>query len=603
MVETMDMFGLNTTRRLLAGPACVVAIFAALTLLAFAMPAQAQHGLGDGRALDRNLQSGSGGVNQPRRGNTYGQYSDAIITGNVGGLGAFRGGIDYRAPGEFTGGTSLDDTYNFRRIALPQSVQRRPGEEARGSTINPQIDPLRVQGTVMLRGGTGTRVSDINRRIQQFPDSFVIEDRGDRHDRGLLDDDPLRGNFEDRIIPDRRAAGLLADDRGRLLQLTTSPLTGLRREVVGRMRVPTMGDEDQEADEDLTPDERREREREALEEARRRGRLVDERITGRLGDDRDEDSRPARVGERDRVEGRIDPADSPLAQLTGDDAPERGEDVYADLLRDIDRQTSGRLQLGTRRRDFDKGRQQSRIEQLAEQFESAQRGEGLEGDDEQDPMDRLASGLSYDLPPVESFVGTGDSRVNRLLAQAERYMDEGQYFQAEAMYDRVLVLQPDYAIAEMGRVHAQIGAGLYLSAASNLRFALATNPQLIAARYGDAVMPDASRLDVVREELRDLAESDPDAASLLQSYLAYQEGRSSDLAASLDELERYSSEQDPVVDILRRVWLDRQPQSGDAPADSPLDSPDQPTDDAPGDATEGEPSDSSPPPAATDPTK
>ncbi|MEX2670989.1 MAG: hypothetical protein WD294_02640 [Phycisphaeraceae bacterium] len=500
--------------------------------------ASGQYQLGDGRALDRNLQQGSGGANAPSRPNPYGRYSDAIITGNVGGLGAFRGDVGYRAPGEFRGRTSSDDTYNFRRVALPQSVRTTPEGRVRPSAQNPQLDPTRVEGTVLLRGGTGARAGDLNRQLREFPSSLVIDDTSDSVGR-VGPDRLLDVTRRDRFMGGPERAGLMADDRGQLLQLTTSPLTGLRRRVVGQLGQPEIEPGDAEAREELD-----ERERMNLE-ASRRGRLSGA-IVGRQGDERDE-----RVDQRLGSRQLIDPIGMPRFEEV-----EPGEDVYADLLREIDAQVPGGLRVGERQDAQPQAqaeRELTRVEQLAEEFDRTRRGEGIDEEDG-DPLDRLAAGLSYDLPPVESFVGEGDNATNRALAQAEQLMAQERYFQAEALYERVLVMRPDYAIAQMGRVHAQVGAGLYLSAAMNLRQALVRNPQLIAARYRGAVMPSPQRLREIEDELDDLARTDAEAAAILQGYLAYQTSSEAELRESLDRLEEQAGDDD-MPGLLRRIWL------------------------------------------------
>src|SRR5690242_13610043 len=80
----------------------------AALLVALASPAIAQ--IGTGRALDRNLQRGSGGVNP--RSNSYAdelRFRNAVVTGNAPGGFSFRGDVGYRAAGEFSSRLGSDD--------------------------------------------------------------------------------------------------------------------------------------------------------------------------------------------------------------------------------------------------------------------------------------------------------------------------------------------------------------------------------------------------------------------------------------------------------------------------------------------------------------
>lgn len=517
-------------------------------------PAAGQYQLGDGRGLDRNLQEGSGGINAPRRQNPYGRYSDAVVTGNVGGTAAFRDRIGYRAAGEFTDRTSADDTFGFRRRSLPQSVRPTVDTGAQPTATNPLLSPTRVEGTVLRRGGTGPSVGEVARQGRAYPHSFVIEDGRDASSRALAPDGPMVDALRDRLSAGPAAAGLLADDRGQVLQLTTSPLTGLRQEVIGQMHLPRLEQDEQDELHDLDElDEDERRARRALED-RWRGRL-----DGALAERERRDRRPPRLSDRIR-DRRVDPLRDAVSHIQEAEELEPGDDAYADLLRAIDQEVPAGLRLGTRSRPIEEDGEVTRIEQLAEEFERLRRGEdiedGVEPADEEETLDALASGLSYDLPAVETFVGARDSSVNRLLAQAEQAMSNEDYFKAQSIYERVLAVQPGYAIAEMGRVHAQLGAGLYLSAALNLRRALVDHPQLIAARYRGDVMIDSERLEVIDRELETVSRADPQPAALLRSYLAYQRDQRQDLAVWLDELEHLSDDGDAMPGLLRRIWLD-----------------------------------------------
>ena len=97
-------------------------------VVAMGQRARAQDALGDGRALDSNLQVGSGGINQPGQAPAYLRAND-VITGNVSGLGFFRDNVGYGATGEFGDRLGSDDLFRIqaRNLAPGQSAVCCPG--------------------------------------------------------------------------------------------------------------------------------------------------------------------------------------------------------------------------------------------------------------------------------------------------------------------------------------------------------------------------------------------------------------------------------------------------------------------------------------------
>lgn len=109
--------------------------------LAFAAPllaarvAAAQTALGEGNALDRNLQIGPdapAGVNPMSAPPDYQRRND-VITGNVPGLEYFHGRAGYRAPGELQTRVSSDYLFRFRAQSVPVISPYHPVNESPGS--------------------------------------------------------------------------------------------------------------------------------------------------------------------------------------------------------------------------------------------------------------------------------------------------------------------------------------------------------------------------------------------------------------------------------------------------------------------------------------
>ena len=105
-----------------AGPGLALTAIAAILISASAGLAQQRAG-GDGRALDANPRSGSGGTNTAENQVDY-QRRNNIITGNVSGGRGFRGDVDYQAPNEFRDAIGSDDLFRFRA----QSLQSSPSQ-------------------------------------------------------------------------------------------------------------------------------------------------------------------------------------------------------------------------------------------------------------------------------------------------------------------------------------------------------------------------------------------------------------------------------------------------------------------------------------------
>lgn len=154
---------------------------------------------------------------------------------------------------------------------------------------------------------------------------------------------------------------------------------------------------------------------------------------------------------------------------------------------------------------------------------------------------------------------------SRQMADGERLLGEGRYFDAETAFTRALATMSGDPMASAGRIHAQLGAGMFLSAAANLRRLVAEHPEMTGVQYAPGLLPSESRsLEVVgllrQEQDRGSSALGRDAA-LLQAYLAYQRNEGRLMAQSLDDFE---SRIDPgpageadrtLAALVRAVWI------------------------------------------------
>ena len=515
-------------------------------LLMLTAAANAQYQVdGGGRALDANLQVGSGGVNGEGRGLRPGAYQDALVTGNVGGLARFRGDVDYRAPGEFSGRTSADESYQFRLQSLSPQVR---------SFQDPALLTQRTGAPMLLRSGSGVTAGDVSGQTDRLGAASVylrrddvagLSVRADQRTAASLDAAGRRGA----AVPGSRLADL--DRVGRALEArTASPLMGVSRPVPLRTRSYVPGQQRLDADGEIPLEE--------LEGDQRAGQALPPAVVAGQQLIRPEETPEARAQARsqrhrewiERAQGplRLGPAAEPEPQEQDED------DVYAGLLR---RAAGDRL--GGRPRDEQERKPRlSAEEELAARAEAVLRARRAPAGDEA-AFEQLVGQLHYEGAPLATLASGSGTPYDQSLAAAERLMAEGKYLQAESAYGRAMLIPGATPLAAVGRVHAQIGAGLHAAAADGLRRTMLRHPELIAARYAQPVLPAEDRLQAAATDLEDLRNStDGTDMSLLAGYVAYQRGEPAAARQILDEAYE-DARQDPLLPLVRRIW-------GDAPA-------------------------------------
>lgn len=150
---------------------------------------------------------------------------------------------------------------------------------------------------------------------------------------------------------------------------------------------------------------------------------------------------------------------------------------------------------------------------------------------------------------------------DRHLLRAQELLAEGKWFDAEELFTKAMVVRTDDPLPAVGRTHAQLGAGMFLSAATNLRAILRDRPELATVKYDAALLPREARLAVVLDSLRDAAtrnNAHGRDAGLLLAYLGFQSGNAGDIQAGLDAIERVEDHlemaRDPLSAMLRELW-------------------------------------------------
>jgi len=552
--------------------------------LAVSFDAAGQYAIGDGTALDNNLQLGSGGRNPAAQQVDY-RLRNAVITGNVTGLGYFHDDVGYRSSSDFAGSLGSDDLFRFRATSL---------------------SPSQVAGDYSLRSVTeGYSGAYVPRSFaSQTPAAISHNNRLLLPNAGGADDRPDAQRVRSaRGLSERLSVG--RDDSGRIIETTTSPLLGVRqRELAPR---PPINIDGVEPDSDVPTKQQ------GIDAAAPRARVAAPTLAiASVLDGRVDAGRPIDAATFDETVKRIE---ARLFSPLGSRSAKPGEDVYLDMLTRIKQQrdrlagkepdephpntliakpsgddepgTASTARRGLAELDLSEPDDAELAAAEARRREALRNALGLPDKaaaedeavaDDADDVDestltdeqktllearrriqRLMAALDHDMPVMRSAAGAADSRENQMVREAEQLLADGRYFDAESKYRDVLRLSPDRPLVEVGRVHAQLGAGMIRSAAANLRRLIVDHPELIATRYSRNLLPSRDRARFLDGQLRKMIATGkrPDAAIML-AYLGYQAGSQRIVRYGLAQAQAMSP-QDPLLPLLRKVWVDREP--------------------------------------------
>lgn len=173
----------------------------------------AQYALGDGRALDSNMQEGASRVNRRAAEPNY-QLRNNLVTGNVTGLGYFHDDVGYATSTGFRDPTSSDDLFRFRATSATPHFARHPRTVVGGPAVT------------------------VFRSFATLPAAELKESLN--HRRGVQPFDATVSGYT--VRPHQDTSGLAsATNRplltrrqpdGRVLQVTASPLLGVRKQLL-----------------------------------------------------------------------------------------------------------------------------------------------------------------------------------------------------------------------------------------------------------------------------------------------------------------------------------------------------------------------------------
>jgi hypothetical protein len=171
---------------------------------------------------------------------------------------------------------------------------------------------------------------------------------------------------------------------------------------------------------------------------------------------------------------------------------------------------------------------------------------------------------------IDQLAGDADARMNELIREGERLIAGGEYFAAERQFIRSLRFRPGHPLAMAGLAHAQIGAGVHVSAALTLRQLFIYNPEMIDARYAADLLPSGERLAVAAAKLRERVQAGAagSGAGLVLAYIGRQTADEGMIREGIDAM-LAADDRDPLATALSQVWLEGARPDGDTGGQDP----------------------------------
>lgn len=512
---------------------------AALTSLA-----HAQNALGDGRGLQRDLRRD---LSTTRIGNTPVRdfaaeirFRNSIVTGNAPAGLAFRGNVGYRDSGEFVGRLGSDDLYGFRRDSLYSGLA---GAGIRGTealqyqfaltTGNARAEWL--EGSLSVpRATSGAHTS---RPLSKTTDPK----RWDNVAGTLRSTSTYQANrsLQPAIMGIRRDNDLQQSRRvlaSGVLGVHASPWEAAPQESDSKPAVTPPGSSPA-VDRSAGPV----RVDSSLEAVRTRLRQ----------------SREAMKAGAANPGTRIPTTPAAQGSPTGTADPVLATDEFDARLSEIRARLRGEAPTAPA---------------------TAPDGKAILGsDDRWDPLTMRV--IRTPGPREESLIKIdpnfnappGERAYAEQVARGQKFLAEEQYFFAEERFSLALTIKPGDAAAMLGRMHAQLGAGLFLSASMNLRQYLKQNPELAGVRYDPKLGLSPQRLASLKTQLRDQLKDPGNAqrsiaeSGELLAYIGFQTQDDAALreglqaaeaaAANVPESTPEGRSQRAVVEFIKQIWL------------------------------------------------
>lgn len=559
---------------------------------------------GGGRILERDLRVGAGNAGLTPRPNMMDEVRlrNALITGSAGGLRSFRGNVGYRGLDDFGGRLGSDGTYAFRRDSASATSLRG-------------VDSIRYQ-TSFSTGNNYGGVNDVSTRLGATGSAAASARPGtaDSYYQSRTSDfaRPRTGALRSTAAftaNQTLSPTLLTfkkDAEGTTTRVTSSSLMGIRTQreqlaergipIIEPRRTDAFGKDMIGATSDL--------------DKTTRERSPDNKGMGLTPETL---NTPLQGAPENAENVQINPnLQQPLSRSVYDDIRDR--------MKKIDEEEKAKKPVilppttpdsgTTPSRDSAPSREESlddRIAKLRERLipkdsrlvddkgrtfgsRTLAKKDGEPTDKAGDKKDADKKELSAeDLETIdiirrakikaETFTDPATGKRDYFTEHMEKgqtLLGNGKYFDAEERFALALSMKPGDVSAQAARIHAQLGAGLYLSAALNLRNLFGEHPEVVAIRYANNTIPKVERLRSIAAELRGQIQASKDrkqdplaADGLLLAYVGWQIEDATMAEEGLEvaksgvhstaEKQGVNSDQTQLIAMLEKVWLEKLP--------------------------------------------
>jgi len=515
-------------------------------------PVTAQLGrVEDGRAGDANLRVGSGGRNLPRRAPLRG-YGNEIISGNITRGRHFRSDSPISATTDFGAQLPSAALDNFRRDSigyddiqsgqpsyLPRPYYSRTGTVPTAGALSSGFRPSgvrpRPRSYIHLPSDP---LGQRTRRLQPYSREIRISPTSDRpnptpspeaSDFERTHDAPLTRSALFGVAPDpaRTVLESYSARPSRTREAGTSPYSRLRAVPGG----PTRRETDRQP---VTAEERRRAlpAGSALDRLLGRGRAAVPLPTPpSAGADRTtqgpetDQKRPAsemRSYTETTAAGQAEPA------RPGEAPPETPEEAKGDVYRMM-RMAASTIMKPIAPPPDDTTAAPRAPRATAAELERADEAEPAQptppprrprASEQQDELQELLA------RPVATFAGEAKTLANEAFKEAEKRLTAGRFFDAVTSYDIARAADPGNPLVWIGRGHALVGAGDYLSASASLEKGLMRFPEITRFQIDlKAFLGHGDILDIRRADLEHrLDQKENYRFRFLLGYLEYYSG-------------------------------------------------------------------------------
>lgn len=518
-------------------------------------------GLGSGNALDANSQVGSGGFNAPSVQQDY-YARNYIVTNSVPGGRGFRGSVGYTADTDFRGVTGSDAGYRFRADSAMSNPAFINSTAARDRFYVAQglgVYEFRRDSTPIGFGAPSSAFgqSDSRLRIDRAnssmaignfvqstgEDRYVATARAENGDQMRYIVSPLRGlqteNMTDPVVRsgltlyeaararDDIARGVATPADYELVRANSALLSRADTLEDQRVRAQSLADQSRVIDSRVLPSQYQE----ILDTIQKQQSEVAKRRTATgAAPAPDTPATPAEALDqlRQSLDALRNPSPAVVPSTEPKPAPGAGTDTPPTQPAPLEAPQGIDPQLEEKR-----VKERGKLLTVPELAETLRHGRTI---DQLGPEDKR--------------------RVSQLIDEGEAGLRAGDYFKAERRFDQARILTPGNPLIEVGMAHAQLGAGLYLSASLTLRNLFTERPELIDAKYDRALLPAQDRLDkaiaVMRERVK--LGDDVQGYGLVLAYIGHQTGNAALVEEGLSSIQGTPA-YDSVRELLGGVWM------------------------------------------------